>query len=676
MKAGVKMSSKKVYKESKFQKTELKGGMSETNIEKSTFEDKFGQDALESRLEQDIKAVKQTFSEKYGVKKLKKGDAKDKVKSAYRTNINANDKLSFIQKTKRGKAAVEKASLQQNLVHEKEILLAHKKEEIENIRKHINPEEVDALKDVYQDPEELQAVREWLFAKSRYGNSVELKNKLADRQTDERISIYQDIFRVALETDIKKFAYTSDTDFVSGFAVKYNEICKQVAVGPLLKRFLAENNNNADITNVTKVAANVEFFEKLKTEYEDRMKLISSPYYALVAAKDLKKYKSAEDVDPGADAEFKEFVALYIKLSESSLGKGKTEEYRSAYDSILARKEEERYDLDCKRIKDYYEGVELKDLRELDEEQKAAEIEKLFNEKIEYERSTYPDDPAEFLEKIRFENGGNFLEGIDAAPLMNMEKRLLEVSQTGMIFGTPIEERVFERFKDTFSAFIDMRKDYISTYKGWDLLNRAQTFYGADEKNGKFKASEEYAKIEALVPMEGYDPKYEQSARSKKEDYVQLFQNCFIILSSAGYQISAEEQKITQERAAKAIEEERVRTENKYYADHPEENVEGRKKIDFKTFTVAGKVFTDYRTNKIFAAIADGKIKLTEKQEQLLYPYINELDSYQTDFCVIKSMFGTEGDDKKLTEMIRNKINTTKMQEIESKIKSVLSEQD
>ena len=108
-----------------------------------------------------------------------------------------------------------------------------------------------------------------------------------------------DMLQIIEDTDMEEFAYTDEKSFIKDFETKYEKL-KAIAEGSVILdyikatgdgRFISKRNladvDNTDSSKVTE--AKCRLASEMLKDYEIRMRLMASPYYALFAGKDFEK---------------------------------------------------------------------------------------------------------------------------------------------------------------------------------------------------------------------------------------------------------------------------------------------------------------------------------------------------------------------------------------------------
>ncbi|MCR5633182.1 MAG: hypothetical protein K6F60_06770, partial [Eubacterium sp.] len=113
------------------------------------------------------------------------------------------------------------------------------------------------------------------------------------------LPIMLDMLQMVEDTDMSEFAYSDNNTFINDFAKKYQKL-KALADGIAIIDYIKQHNENVLQTktslfkgdnenSVKKTEAKCKMASEMLKDYEIRMRLVSSPYYALFAGKDFDK---------------------------------------------------------------------------------------------------------------------------------------------------------------------------------------------------------------------------------------------------------------------------------------------------------------------------------------------------------------------------------------------------
>ena len=181
---------------------------------------------------------------------------------------------------------------------------------------------------------EREALREWMVAEGESEAGLEMTDKymeeLASEQDEKHYGAMLKIVKfIPKLIDPGKFVYKGDKEFAAGFAYNYSLISRGAAAKVFLDRL-----DNAAKEGLYELKDDLEQARQiiglctgLKAEYEERMELISSPYYALLSQDDLNAYlgengeqrlKDLSGEGWNKDA-FVAYINRYRKLSASQL---------------------------------------------------------------------------------------------------------------------------------------------------------------------------------------------------------------------------------------------------------------------------------------------------------------------------------------------------------------------
>ncbi|MBR3305748.1 MAG: hypothetical protein IKI75_00675 [Lachnospiraceae bacterium] len=93
----------------------------------------------------------------------------------------------------------------------------------------------------------------------------------------------EEVLKEAAETDLSEFEYKSDKEFVDGYPARY---AKLKALCHANEIFRLSEIHKIDGVNMTVLRAKLDVMEQIRNDYETRIKMMHSPYYALLAGKD------------------------------------------------------------------------------------------------------------------------------------------------------------------------------------------------------------------------------------------------------------------------------------------------------------------------------------------------------------------------------------------------------
>ncbi len=242
------------------------------------------------------------------------------VKNQLEVNISRQYKKAFTNKTltksqigKRKKTAINKMASQKTLK--------------ENVTK--SQLRLQSMKDAHEDPME-----EW--------------------DGDQVLEVVENF-------NPEQMAYTSDKDFIK----KYAENSAKIAYAKEASEKVLEKVKEFSEATMNKIL----IIKKLAEDYKLRMELLSSPYYVLLAGKDLNKFLDGGEEEGGymfmQDRGLKDYIKKYRKLSESRVGKKKNIKNAMIQNSAVAAEELQKHITD-------YDAAFRRRMRRLQKEQEEA----------------------------------------------------------------------------------------------------------------------------------------------------------------------------------------------------------------------------------------------------------------------------------------------------------------
>ncbi len=637
------------YQASKFKQRQMGSGYEVFNRTAEQLDSKFGTDMTFQNMKQSetIKAD-DIFKERFEEVPIAKTEVEEKIARTYAA-VNRGQSLSNMQKGKRADSAIKKTSLVKHMRDEKKLYLERKEGDNELLSKYLTDKQLSDIEAL--DTEEKASMRELLLGFHTYApDNTQIMGELLDENISKRVDTMVRVIKQHQDVPLEKFAYDSDEDFISGFAEKYDEIVKQVALKPLLKNLLEgaekeEDKGDAQGLPIAKLLARVEVFEQMKQDYEDRMELISSPYYALLAGKDMKQYKSESDIAPDADPEFAEYVRRYIRLSNNSFGKGA--DIKSAYKAVLKQRSVERCERDVGVISSIVGRtsmtVDVK--KKYTEEEKDRRYAEFYNQIGQSIMDDLAHDTDEvFVEKEKLDMDGLLTDGLSAEDFTLYEKTLLDILKNKKSGGQKIDKEVLDSVDKVFRRYALRKRRFVAYMKTDDLVNRTADNFGVDVYNEEFLKTKEYAMLQSFNSENGLPEAIIERRANVKSDCIKTLFEAFKTLSSAGYPIALEESALVTEEAA-LIEASRKKKQDEYYREHPLNEGEEPATINFNTFTFNGKTYTDYETSPFMAILAEKKVgdlsqvpgEAEDKEHAIMY--MEALDKYQKELCVLDAKF-------------------------------------
>ena len=475
-------------------------------MDANKFEKAFGYDFVSMDLQNRAAQLSadQIFGEQLENRaQIPKDRLKDKIAEKYHEAF-GNKTVWKMTKGKRADHAKNKLSLQDHMREEYEALIRRRNEEAEDRMNYISMDMADHLAENYITNDEKAALREWIIgidAKNVSYNEIEGKfeaeddpetvsyaKRLTSDNKEERIKAYKDIFKVASAIDLDQLGYTSDRDFASNFAKKYDVICKVAALQVFIDKFKEDGGTTInDHICVADLEARAELAKQYKEEYEMRMQLISSPYYALLSTDDVQDFMSKKDKGRNVDAaspEFTRYINLYRKLNESAVGKNVNAGFH--LDELKDQKREAY-------AQEYIDRVNeaIPDADQLTDMSANALVSAL---NISKEVPVAADDFAFMLNtpvELKMDN-------YNPAQIKRIEENITEAVRNKSFGGVALKQEMHEEVDRSYRTVSQTKKDYYIALKKLEYVKSLKTGLGCDTNTPGFKNLPQAKVIKAL----------------------------------------------------------------------------------------------------------------------------------------------------------------------------------
>ncbi len=459
-------------------------------------------------------------------------------------------------------------------------------------------EDTEGMARIFQTAEEKEALREWFFKEKKNGELDIRKGIFRDEALIREDQFNTILFEVQ-SAPIDDFLDKDDGEFASSFAKKYEKLCKYASAGIFLEkakelaggaRLVADRDC---FVNESEFNAKLRFFMAMKEQYEDRMALMSSPYYVSEKHEDMAKYLGADAENEKAkvrDQKLLEYITLYQKVYQGPLAIGKTKETKEHYDSILKTSREEQQKKDEEKVEDVLrrikEGEEAKTSYEREnvldeavipeEDEKAKKLLDIYNQQKARALLSFPEDDEKFAKELSISTSGERIEGMTSEELESMERIIMDdIYAAGRIGGVEIEPRVLSEVKELIRDFISARRDYLAEAVAGDFVSLIAKGMDLDLSNPLFKKSKAYSDMEGYIREDEMPEGLSDRNRQKAGEYAQKMSLVFDKLIGAGYKVFPEHQD--------RIEREAEGFFSSEGQEHPE---------NMSSFTVNGRVYS------------------------------------------------------------------------------------
>ncbi|MCR5053437.1 MAG: hypothetical protein K6A69_01170 [Lachnospiraceae bacterium] len=651
------------YKKSEFKTRRLAPGVREEDTTKRQVFDTFGLDINQINAETHSKArAGEIFSERFDDVVIPKETLKEKIDEQYSQQISHGKKLSGMSKSKRAKSAEKKLELQRHLRDENKLFAEKRESDTEFMEKYTSQDYIEGMSRNYS-PQERVVLREWAIQETKT-NRGEISSMREVFSWDDyrQMEGYQGILKEVDSVPIETFSYSSDEEFVSGFAEKYDLICKQEAAQLVFQKFLERSDDEACGLPIARLKARMEIIGEIKKDYEDRMEMISSPYYTLLSAKDMAQYSDPDNLPADMEPQLAEYIRLYHKLENSTVGKGRM---MDKYKSVLGEKERERKDMDVARVDSILGDIAVNTEfsgRTEDEvrRQKVDQVRGICREIGQKAVSSYPIDNVEFIQNVEGQLGRTPMSGISSAEMDAMEKKLAKIYTEEKVGDTPLTGETLTRFKAAFNRFCEARRIFQADTVVEDFLYSLQNEFFTDTENAEFKKTEQYKKLQALAIRVDDAEDIQMESVAAKQEYFGAFLEAFQVLKESGLTISEKEADMERkhgEAVADALTEYRRQEGDSF---------------EFKKVTINGRVYTSYKTSSFMESLGGKTIDIPEYLEAEIMPMMEELDRLQTQLMRSQFLLREQGGEKTMLDMVYSKIIYARLPELEKKLQMTL----
>ena len=568
-----------------------------------------GQDRKMDRIHQLKNASASVFADRYGEMELE-GDAfEDRLAKEYKSAYNGTESITL--KSKRAKSAKKKIRAQRHLQKELNVLGEQQRINEKWFQSKLISKWAERMNDRFQTPEEKEAMRDWLV--SLKASPLSGDNRLEDSPNydlgsdeinygafmEHRVSVVMD------KVDLLDYVYRTDDEFANYYAIKYRYICKVASAEVLLNKYL--QNRNVSKVNLSLWRAKIEFAKQLKEDYDARMEMMNSPYYAIVAKKDIEKYLGADgEARLNSDRKNKKlsdglynYVCLFRKAEDLRVFK-KDVNPKDMFEKIKEQCYEESYqsslegahfvlsqveDVDLDEIKNLYEKAE-------NPEDDTIGVRYLLDKKTDEIRDGFPEDDADFMRTVLVNSedkeyfGANTINGIVADEVAKFDEEILAILEGGTVFRKQqIRPEHLPELRNLIREYVSCRREQFARSEAYFETSMivCHRDYTIDMSNPKFKQTEEYQKAKLFLPKNGIPMERFTQLSEYKDKFNWALIGIYNYLNRNNYIISARHEKLTKEK------EEQLLAQGK--DSFLRKNI---KLTDFIKITINGKEFCMY----------------------------------------------------------------------------------
>ena len=595
------------------------------------------------------------FGERYKEEIIPKNTLKERIGVTY-TEARNNKVLSDMQKGKRADSAYKKLERQKNLMNEQKIFLERRKSDREFTEELMDEKAEKKMSDGLYEEEAKEMFRYWGLSHDEDMEQDELNSALYDSDKRSLNYNYNKMF-LEMDKDTTDFSYSSDKQFVSQLEKKYDAISRYASLRYALRKFEEEPDMAEDVS-LSRMQAKVEYFEALKEDYEDRMKLISSPYYTLLSKSDIKK-GVPEDSDDDA---LKEYISLYQKLSQNRFGKGKNKitDFMKLYKEkaiAMAETDKERLNKDIDGL-----GIPFDKMDEKSEGFSDVQKEVLSNAyttKKQQILNSYSKNDEKFLGETEPVIGKSLQEGLDKKSLIGYEQKMLEILQKGTICGKKIADKHMSDIMTYLQEYVKQRRQHISANTARKQISYLSQGKGFDVDNPYFKKTKEFKKLKKLM-FDDYLNAMQDDVSKISGEYLNSMYNFFIKLSDLGYPISDKYGMPSKEKEEEVLK--HIKTSR----------VNQHKDPDFSVITINGKQFTSYERSALSDSLKGKTFTVEGKKGEQLLKDMEKLSEFERTDSILSDMYLGEGGDKSLFYGVFQRKHADEMNELRKRIQDAL----
>ncbi len=578
----------------------------------------------EKEIRDSLNATEDIFIERYSEEEIPKEQLENRIEEEYKKNHDGV-LLSSFQKGKRANASQKKIKNQKRLRKEMELFVNRKEEDRAVTSEYLNEKDADSLKKHYKSAEQKEFLQNWIIG---YDKEEEVdkvrKDSLATEEGNDRFREYNR-FMLEMVNDKVDYSYASDKQFLSRLAEKYDSICRFASLRVVLNEYDASGPDAyPDFLSRSELRARVEHYEGLKAHYEDMMRLISSPYYALLSRVDL--------VLGGIkDEKIKDYIKLYEKCRNSIYAKGASAQ--KEYEKILDRYRKEAAQESVKTLHELGDEVGFGPLNidesvtQEDAENAGAEMmDKVYENKKSKLIASYPLYTPEFFDKVPPFTGDSLIEGMGPESLMLFESKFKEILSIGEYNGTVLDKAVAEKTSGLIEEYSAARREYLADEGAFSLIKMFVDGLGFDMQNPEFQKTPEYKTLDQFSKTTVYDKLRGRITEDRKKMFESLI-NVFECLTDNGISISEKYEERLKKKGDKEIE------ENTPEGGYPE-------------LTLNGKEYTLYVSEDVPEELKGKDIRLKGEEGRALEAEIEEISELNREIIKYNLMLKGHGDER------------------------------
>ncbi|MCR5403667.1 MAG: hypothetical protein K6E91_07605 [Butyrivibrio sp.] len=506
----------------------------------------FGQDQITAQFKtkaQELEASK-IFSDKNLNKRqlIPHDDLKSKITQKYHQAF-GNKEVRWITEGKRADHSKNKLKLQDHLKEEYELLIERRQEEMLQYETYVTDDEADKLAVMYNTPEKKTALREWAMGANTDNillrlDDMELSQEmivnnakeLISEKVEDRFRAYSRILRVVDAIDIDQFAYSTDREFASNYAKKYELLCKGTSAEVFINKFREEGGGSIDNVCLADLEVKIDMMKQYKQDYELRMQLLSSPLYALISTSDIKDYQgNRKSRSVHASQELKDYITLFEQLANSKVGKRK--DITALYNEGIKLKREQLSTEYVQRAQH-----EIKDIEGYKDNTGAEILKSLSGKKAQEINSGFDKSDYDFMENTRINLGDEKLLGLDYEGLKALETAISDTMKNQSKNGLSKNANLLTA-QDKFEKLVETRRKLLVSDKQLEYFKKYRHGLGCDFNNPNFKETTEYSVLNAIYKDKSTINRYNDDNAILKGNYQKQLSELAQELKENGYNV-------------------------------------------------------------------------------------------------------------------------------------------
>lgn len=675
----------KIVKETKFQERTLKSKSADASLYATRAEAKqfLGEDTFASKLQKTKLETGQIFSEKFGEEIPENAEMERKIQDNYR-NLKGST-VTFLTIGKRAGEAKEKIRLKKHLAAEQQKLIERRRSDMETVEDRLLKSDIEKGNKDFATEKEKEAFRQWARYKRSDVEEDRIAPELLQKNFVFRDNAYKDILKELNNTTIEEFKNKDEADFASGFAYKYEKICRMACADVFLEKFRSISGTNSINLPIAELRAKIAFFKELKTQYEDRYKLLSSPYYALLRRSDMKEYlgKSGEaKVEAITDQKLKTYVLLYRNTMSSPLAMGNRLSKR--FNELVKDYKGKQCDEDVEKVAPLLLEAEetlshLKEAEEepmlvpereariyenLDDEEESMRLQvQIFRSRKAELKKSFPEDDVAFLRNYDTAGVDDKVLGLTGPDLAEVEKIFLEILEKKSVNGVKLSEAVLAEVSAHLKDYVNLRREYQAALKATDDATKLASGMGADLQNQVFRNTDVGKKLMRYV-TDDYSPRFsEYTSNLGNFEYGRALVMVLTVLHKHNISCFPQYENRVVERADEALEKMRELREE-----------DDKKPFQYPHVTVNGTKITLYSAERegFIHTLAGKSFTLPGEKGKELLSLMKQYAEAIRKSTISKSLFGADDGIKGIVGMMYNDVQAPVIRELQNKIGELL----